>query len=206
MTRNGTPDAPPRLECDGLRVGDCSVPPFRVGAGRSVCLHVPLPSPAWWDRLVPLLTGKRAHPALRFFGSVASLDRPMPRRHWWGRLHDPSVRDWLVAEKGLTPAEASSVLGRVGLPGDIRIGRVGWNERTLLALEACLLRPADLLVFDTGGNDPRGVSSILQRLAARPPGLSLLYVKARLSADEPCLSGAECVSLGCRPLQPSAAE
>ncbi len=214
MTRNGTPDAPPRLACDGLVVGDFSVPPFRVGVGQAVCLHVPLASVAggWRDRLAAALRGETAHPALRFCGSVGRLERPMPRRRWWGRRHDPSVSRWLTAERGLTPAEAADVLGRVALPSDIRIGWVGANERRMLALEACLLRPPDLLVFDTAGHDPLGISRILERVSARPPQMSVLYLKMPAlwgngqEADLPCLPGADCVCIGPRPLQPSAAE
>jgi hypothetical protein len=182
------------------------VPPFRVGAGQAVCLHVPLPSPTWCEQLLPVLTGKIAHPALRFFGSVRHLERPLPRRRWWRGLHDPSVRDWLTREKGLTPAEAADILGRVALPSDLRVGRVGWNERTMLALEVCLLRAPDLLVFDSAGNDPLGVCRTFERLATRLPGMALLYLKTRLAADEPCLPEADCVAVGCRLLPAPAAE
>jgi hypothetical protein len=112
----------------------------------------------------------------------------------------------LTVEEGLTAGEAAAVLDLAGLPPDLSVGRVGWNERTILALEACLLHPPDLLVFDTAGNDPLGASRVLERVAARPPSLSVIYLKTRQGADDPCLPGADCVCIGRRPLQPSAAE
>jgi hypothetical protein len=169
-------------------------------------LHVPLPSPVWCDQLVPILTGKVAHPALRFWGSVGYLERPLPRRRWWGRLHDPSVHDWLTAERGLSVPEAAAVLGLVALPPDLRIGWVGWNERTMLALEASLLRAPDLLVFDTAGNDPLGTQRIFERLAGRPADLALLYLKTQPEADEPCLPNSTCLALERCPAQPAIVE
>lgn len=207
MTRNGSGPPPSTLlACDGLMIKDYSVPPFRIQAGHAVCLHVPIPSPVWQEELLPMLTGRIVHPAVRRFGSVDYLDRPMPRRRWWGGRHDLPVRDWLLAEKGLSSAEATSILDRLVLSPELPIGRIGWNERTMLALEACLLRPPDLLVCDTAGNDPLGRNRILERLRQRPPRMSLIYCKTRHQPDEPCLPGSECIVIGCRPMQTSVRE
>jgi hypothetical protein len=195
-----------RLECDGLRVEGFAVPPFRVRAGQAVCLHVRLPSPVWQDRLLPILTAKVAHPAVRFFGSVGYLKRPMPHRRWWGWLQDPLVRDWLIEDRGLMPEEAADILGRVALPPDLRVGWVGWNERSLLALEAALLRVPDVLVFDTTGNDPAGARRVFERLTCRPANLALLYLKTQAEADAPCLPGSTCFALERCPAQPVIAE
>ena len=181
------------LECDGLTTREFSVPPFRVEVGQSVCLHVLLPSPAWHEDVLPILTGRLAHPALHLHGSVSYLKRPIPRRRWWGGWHSPSAGDWLTTEKGLTSSEAAAVLSRVGEPADLSVGRIGWNERTMLALEACLLRPPDLLVFDTCGNDTETAYHIFERLASRSPQFALLYLKTRFYSDDPCLPVAACV-------------
>jgi hypothetical protein len=74
-----------------------------------------------------------------------------------------------------------------------RIGVLGWNQRTLLALETCLIHPPDLLVFDTAGNDHLAAQAVFDRLAARPPSLAVLYLKTL--ADWPCFPGASCVTL-----------
>lgn len=196
MTENGHCNmAEVRLECDGLTTNDFSVPPFRVRAGQAVCLHLPLSTAIWQETLAPILSGRRAHPALHVHGSVSYLDRPMPRRYWWGWRHNPPAHAWLTGERGLTSTEATAVLGRVEVPADLNIGRVGWNERTLLALEACLLRPPDLLVFDTCGNDSLGAQHLFERLAFRPPQLALVYLKTTFERDEPCLSGAACLEV-----------
>jgi hypothetical protein len=194
-----------RLECDGLATGDFSVPSFRVRAGQAVCLHVLLPSPAWYEEVLPILTGRRMHPALRYFGTVAYLDRPRSRRRWWGGRHAPPAHDWLTVEKGLTAAEAAAVLGLADVSPDLSVGRVGWNERTIMALEACLLRPPDLLLFDTAGNDLSGSQRIFERLSRRPPGLAIIYLKTRLETDDPCLPGG-CLTINRREQQASLAE
>jgi hypothetical protein len=199
MTGNGRLDMPEvRLECAGLTVGDFSVgdfsvPSFQMQVGQAVCLHVP-PYPAiWHETLKPILSGRKAHPALHLHGIVSYLERPMPRRRWWGRRYNPSGGDWLTTEKGLTSAEAATVLSLVGEPPGLSVCRIGWRERTLLALEATLLRPPDLLVFDTVGNDPQAIQHVLDRLASRPPSLALLYLKTRRGADDPCLPSASCL-------------
>jgi hypothetical protein len=160
----------------------------------------------WYETLVPILSGRVAHPALHLHGSVSYLERPMPRRRWWGWLHDPSAHDWLTADKGLTSTEAAAVLGRVEEPADLSVGRIGWNERTLLALEAFLLRPADLLVFDTCGNDSLTAHRVFERLASRPLQLALVYLKTRFGTGDPCLPDAMCLDLVQAPLQATIAE
>jgi hypothetical protein len=189
-----------RLECDGLSNGTFSVPPFRVRIGEAICLHVLLPSPIWQEKVLPIFSGQRVHPGLRLFGTVVYLGRPIPRRRWWGGRHFPSARDWLTSEKGLTFEEAANALRPIDLPPDLSVGRIGWNERTLLALEACLLRPPELLVFDTCGNDSLTAHRIFERLASRPPELSLIYLKTRHEMDDPCLPGASCLELVRSPL------
>ncbi len=205
MTRNGRLDMPEvRLECAGLTVGDFSVgdfsvPPFQVRAGQAVCLHVPPYTAIWHENLKPILSGRRVHPALHLHGSVSYLERPMPRRLWWGKRHNPSAIDWLTTEKGLTSAEAAVILSSLGEPPDLSIGRIGWRERTLLALEATLLRPPGLLVLDTVGNDPQTIQQLFQRLASRPQSLAVLYLKTRRGTDDPCLPGAVCLEMARAP-------
>jgi hypothetical protein len=193
--------SPVRLECDGLSTRDFSAPPFRVEAGQSVCFHIRLLSPLWHEKVLPLLSGRIAHPALHLYGSVSYLERPMPRRRWWGGLRNPSAWDWLTAERGLTSPEAAAVLDLVDEPADLSIGRIGWNERTMLALEACLLRPPDLLVFDTCGNDLLTALHLFERLTSRPPQLAMVYLKTRFESDDPCLPDAACVELVPSPSQ-----
>ena len=207
MMRNGQPEKPARrLECLGLTAGDFSVLPFSVSSGQALCLHIPPALTTGREVLLAILTGRTAHPGFRFLGSVGRLDRPTPRRRWWGGLFNPTVHDWLVGEIGLTPAEAAGILARVAVPAQLRIGRMGWNERTLLALETCLLHPPDLLIFDTAGNDPLGIQRVFERLVSRPPLLAVVYLKLEIKQDEFCLPGAACLSVVCRSLQTAAVE
>jgi hypothetical protein len=142
-----------------------------------------------------MLSGRIAHPALHLRGSVKYLERPMPRRRWWGGWSSPSAGDWLTVQRGLTSTEAATVLSLVGEPADLSVGAIGWNERTMLDLEACLLRPPDLLVFDTCGNDAETAHRIFERLASRTPLFALLYLKTRFYNYDPCLPGATCLEM-----------
>jgi len=200
MTRNGHLDMPElRLECAGLMAGDFSVPPFHVRAGQAVCLHVPPSWRIWHAILIPILSGRTAHPGLRLHGPVSYLERPMSRRRWWGLLHNPSTGHWLTVEKGLTSTEAAAILGMVDVPADVSIGRIGESERIILALEACLLRPPGLLVFETVEHGPETIQYVFERLASRPPSLALIYLKTRRGADDPCLPGATCLEMARAP-------
>jgi hypothetical protein len=197
---------PLRLDCLGLRAGGHTLPPFRLHAGEAVCMHVqhsPLP---WYDGVLPLLQGKATHPALRLLGTTHYLERPIPRRTWFGRRKDCAAQEWLMREQGLSSEDAARVLQAVSVPPDLRVGWMGWNERTMLALEVCLLRPPDVLVFDAAGNDLMAINSIFNRLVSRPSGLAIVYLKTNLDEDSPCLPGASCLMLTAGPLQTTAVE
>lgn len=207
MTGNGRLDMHAvRMECEGLTIRDFFLPPLRIEAGQTVCLHVRLPSPKWQEGLVPILSGRIAHPALHLYGCVSYLERPMPWRRWWGKLYNPSAGDWLTGERGLTSAEAETVLHLVSEPAGMDIGRIGWRERTLLTLEAILLRPPDLLAFDTCGNDYLTIHHIFERLASRTPQFALLYLKTRFHKEDPCLTGAVCLEMARTPAPATIAE
>jgi hypothetical protein len=189
----------PQVECLGLAVGRYALPPFSLRAGEALCLHVHHTEPPWYDTLRPLLSGTIAHPALRFAGVVEYLQRPMPRRRWWGPLRNPRAGGWLTDDRGLSSAEAEAVLQRLSLAPEDRIGVIGWSERTMLALEACLLRPPDLLAFDTAGQNVDGIRRVFDRLTSRPAGLALVYLKTYHGGDHPCLPGAACLDLALTP-------
>ncbi|HTU23262.1 MAG TPA: hypothetical protein VMG10_34830 [Gemmataceae bacterium] len=130
----------------------------------------------------------------------------MPQRRWWGGWRSPSAGDWLTKEKNLTSTEATAVLGTVDLPADLSVGRIGWRERSLIALEACLLRPPDLLVFDTCGNDWLTIPHIFERLVSHTPQFALLYLKTRFGKEDPCLPGATCIEFIHAPAHATIAE
>jgi hypothetical protein len=74
-----------------------------------------------------------------------------------------------------------------------RIGVLGWNQRTLLALDACLVHPPELLVFDTAGNDQLATEQVFDRLGSRPANLAVIYLK--MHPEWPCFPGASCLTL-----------
>jgi hypothetical protein len=190
---------PPPMECLGLTAGPARVPPFRLHAGEALCLHVEPPSPYWSDVLLPLLTGRVAHPSLILWGKVTYLERPMPRRGWFGRRLDRTAREWLTAERGLTEAEAAFVLERLSIAPEMETGRLGWNERTRFALEAYLLRPSDVLVFDTAGQDPLGRQRVFERLGAEARPFARVYLKTGPGPIWPCYPARACLEVAAQP-------
>jgi hypothetical protein len=190
---------PPPLECLGLTAGPARVPPFRLHAGEALCLHVEPPSPYWYDVLLPLLTGRVAHPSLILRGEVTYLERPMPRRGWFGRRPYRSARDWLAAERGLTESDGALILERLSITPEMSTGRLGWNERTLLALEAFLLRPSDVLIFDTAGQDPLGGRRVFDRLEAEPGPCARVYLKTGSGPLSPCYPATACLDVAAQP-------
>jgi hypothetical protein len=151
--------------------------------------------------MLPALTGKRPHPGLLIHGSIASLERPMAKRRWFRRPKYTAALEWLTRDKGLTAAEANGILDRLSLPPVARVEWQGWDERTRLTMDACLLRPPDVLVFDTAGNSPGCIQMIFERLAARPAGLALVYLKTATIPPSECLPGARCLALTTPALQ-----
>jgi len=200
-----TKQKPLRLECQGFFLGNHWIPPFQLRAGETICLHMPPTFVSWQETLVPLFKGTSVHPGLQFHGSAVYLERPTPQRGWFGRRKDISAYDWLTTKKKLSPEEATAVLERVGVAGDLRIGWMGWNERTLLALEAFLNRPTDVLVFDTAGNDPPGIRRVFDRLISRPENLALAYLKTVPNLT-PCFPGGWCLEIPVRPMETALVE
>ncbi|HYV34155.1 MAG TPA: hypothetical protein VE988_00540 [Gemmataceae bacterium] len=196
----------PRLECQGFEAGDIVLPSFKLHAGESLCLHVEHGHLPWYETLLPLLKGEVIHSGLRIHGVVRYLERPMPARGWFGRRKDLSARDWLVLEKHVPLKAALAILDCVHIPQDLRIGWMGWNERTMLALEFNLFDPPDVLLFDTGGNDPLGVLRVFDRLATRPKTLTLVYLKYINGPGSPCLVGGQCLDVAARPTEAALVE
>jgi hypothetical protein len=190
-----------RIHCLGLDARGFCLPPFTLRAGEALCLHVPSIDPPWYDLLLPLITGQTAHPALQFTGTVTYLQKPVPRRRWWllGRMRNPAAGDWLTADRRLSPAEATATLQRLSIVPRTPIGSLGWNERSLLAVEAFLLRPPDVLVFETTGQDPLGERRVLDRLSSAPADLALVYLKMLRDRPHPCLPRGTCLDVAARP-------
>jgi len=185
-----------RLESLGFSLRGFSIPRFQLHAGEAICLHAIIePSEIWYDIVVPMLSGHSRHPRYRLNGSICYLERPMPRRGWFGRWKNPRAIDWLVTHKHLSPGEATQVLDRLLVPPELLIGSMGWNERSMLALEATLLNSPDVLVFDTAGQDSVGIQRMFERMKSRPQGLALIYLKTYLEPISPCFPAKSCLEM-----------
>ena len=183
------------MECFGLELAGSILPPFELHAGEALCLHIEHSTIPWYEGILKLLRGDISDPQLRVDGQVRYLERPMPGRGWFGRRKNMLPGNWLVNEVKLSPTEANRILNQLNVNPDLRIGWMGWNERTLLALEAYFVHSPDLLVFDTSGNDYQGIHTVFSRLDSRPPSMAVIYLKTNPGSMSPCFAGAKCIDL-----------
>lgn len=186
---------PVRLQSRGFRVGRLFLPALEVRAGEVVCLHVP---PAFGEErslLLDLFASGSDTPHLSFHGTVASVTRPMPPRGWFGLWRDNRIKSWLIRSAGLESEQADSILRRWKTHGGERIGRIQWNPRTWIAFDAALTRGAEILVFDSAGNDPKGIGVIHDFLTTHARRPSIVEVSCHADLHRTCFPQARCVVL-----------
>jgi hypothetical protein len=164
------------VACEGITVGSLQVPPFELRAGRLVCLHVPGPADsADQFHLVQALTGARPLPGLRLFGRVEAAMPPTQPAGLLGLFRRlPRAATWLSRSAGIPAAEAEAIVARLVQATDERVGQLPighlpMNPRTLLGLEAAWARGADAIVFTTVGIDPRGYRLVFEAVSSRLP-------------------------------------
>lgn len=186
---------PVRLQSKGFRVGSLFFPALEVRAGEVICLHVPPACDEERTMLLDLFTSGSDTPQLSFHGSVAQVIRPMPPRGWFGRWRDNRIESWLIRSAGVEPEKAADLLRRWKIPEGERIGRIQWNPRTWIAFDAALARGAQIIVFDSAGNDPMGIRVIHDLLATCAHRPTVVEISCREDQYRICLPGAHCVSL-----------
>ncbi len=70
-----------------------------------------------------------------------------------------------------------SIVNQLGLRRDVQLGALGANPRKLLGLETAFANGAEVVVFDTRGNDPTGRQAIFQAVAERvKQGMAAVYL------------------------------
>ena len=156
------------LSCDGAAVGGQWLPPFRLHAGESVCLHVP--GPAWGEdeeRLLRVLTGAEKVPGVRVSGRVEYACPATGRTGFLGLVRQPYPVDWLRRTAGVTPGDAERIVARLGLKPQWRVCNLPGTPRVLLGLEAVWARGADAVIFSCIGLDPLGRQAMFDAVRLR---------------------------------------
>jgi hypothetical protein len=161
-----------------------------------VCLHVPSDGTEDKEALNKLLGGGRDTPHLSFYGTVAWVERPMPRRGFLWRWRNPRIVDWLTQSGGVPRDQALAILQRLNIPAAMRIGLVPWNQRTWVALEAAMTRGADIVVLDTGGNGWDGIQVAYELITPRLDRCAVIRVSHPSNRARDCYATAKCVELG----------
>jgi hypothetical protein len=199
---------PVRLSCEGITVGALVIPPFQLGEGEWICLHIPGSSDAEeYDQLVQVLTGQRPVSHLRHTGRVVHADRPFHRAGWFGWLRRVYPVDWLCQSAGVDRAEAEAITARLGLRPEWHIDQLAANPRALLGLEAAWARGAEVVVFSTSGLDPSGLRSVYEAVSAKLDRCAALQFSYPFVIDgrerRECLPGVRCVEVTRRPRLPA---
>lgn len=182
------------IECDGTRLVSLRLPPFHVSAREFVCLHLPDSSSPDVQHLKKALTGGITVPGLRVMGTITWAEPALPRRNFLGMVRDPHIGTWLTKEDRLSAAQVQALLQQQQIASNTRIGLLSWTARHLLALEAALARPADVIGFDTSGLDPRGIQQVNDRVQAHLVDRAFLHLSFHPLSDGPCFPGSRCIT------------
>lgn len=176
-------------------MGRLAVPAFRAVRGDFVCLHLPgnVGQDGW--ELPTYFVGRPPSSTISIHGHALFADKPMPRRKFLWRLSNPSVRQWLHETANLTVTEADSLLQRMNVNPKERIGTIPWTERSLLGLEAAILRCPDILVFDASGLPDEPARQMYRMVEAVLPKMAVVFVSYPCQPPRPCFAKARCFSV-----------
>jgi hypothetical protein len=201
---NGAP-----VVCEGAVVGSLLIPPFRLGAGQLLCLHMPGPSDSPdAEAFVRVLTGRQSIPGLRREGRV-EYAAPLSCRWWdiFGLVARPPASLWLARSAGISMAMAWEIVELLDIRDDVSICRLSATDKVILGLEAVRARGADAVVFSTVGLDPLGIERVFAAVSTLPVQSSAIHlsyayrVGGRL--ERSCPAGALCLDVAERPGLPT---
>lgn len=181
------------IECDGTRLGTLRLPSFRIAAHDFVCLHLPDDGSPATEQLHVAFTGAKLLPGLHLSGTLTWANPPMPRRNFLGMVRDPAIASWLTKAAGLSGGQARTLLQMYDIAPATRIGRMSWTVRHLIALEAALLRSADVIGFATAGLDPGGIAQMFELVKAHRDRHAFLHLAFRPVGEGLCLAGGQCL-------------
>jgi hypothetical protein len=199
------------LSCEGLTLGTLRIPPFRVGPGQAICLHMPPPADESQEELLQILTGKTSASEVQRFGQVEWAARPNNdgrvenfschvlsffHRVWFG---SPRTLHWLMQSGRVTVDEAQRVLASHAISPHSKICQLACNPRTILALEAAWARGAEVVIFTTVGCDPRGVHLIHDLVTAHLKHCGAINLNFEYVSNDQrgrvCFPSANCLSV-----------
>jgi len=185
-----------RLSCQGFQVRRLWVPSFQVSEGEFVCMHLPPECTAEeQEELMEKLSSGRNAPGLSFLGTATLADRARAKRGFLWLARNPAIVDWLTQSDGVTRDQALEILKRWNEPPGRKIGVMQWNPRTLIGLDAAFRRGANIVVFDTSGNDASTIQAAYDLVASNLSSHAVIYISHHYEADRICFAGARCVKL-----------
>ncbi len=202
-----------RIQCDGLQVGTWIIPSFTLSGGECVWLHLDRWHAKEEKHLLALMSGRIAHTNLRFFGKPLLAPLAAPNSRWWRELILPETPlRWLCRTTGITKLQAQAIVSKVGLDTEVPLCQLGSNPRKLLGLEAAWIQGADIVLFDTRGNDPVGVRTIFDAIASMlEQGAAAIYLSYPMISGSgvpyprECPAGAKCLEVTVTSASPASA-
>jgi hypothetical protein len=174
------------VRCQGARVGGYWLPPFELGTGERLSLHLPGRghSEDWW-LFVRVLTKGEPVPGLSINGKVVCAE-PAVGRRGVARFLRGELRPagWLRSRTGISKERADELV-RQWLPdaADYSINALAANPRQRLGLLAALETGAEIILYTTTGCDPLGAQTQHAVLA------ELLGRRAAIYCTRPVQSG-----------------
>lgn len=92
--------------------------------------------------------------------SLAVARLPKPKSFRTQRFRRPSVFNWLAAATTMSLVDAKRVISSFPVHVSANFEENAMNPRRFLALAAAITQRADVLLYDTSGMDPLGISEL----------------------------------------------
>jgi hypothetical protein len=146
-----------RLICEGICVGDISVPAFHVSAGEYVGLADPSANSLQRYELMEVLGGLR--PTTRVHLTCKSWVINAPGSGTWAQAGQQTITDYAVA-LGMSRGAAQEMITKLGLNPDLPWSHLQLTERLRLELRLAWINWAELVVLSTAGLDPAGIAAV----------------------------------------------
>lgn len=146
------------LTCDGMCVGDATIPPFEVSTGDYVGLANPVEYGDQWKELMQSLGGLCLRPEVHIAGR-SSVITPPGFQELEETLGPQRITD-VAMGRGLPRASAERIIIGLGLDPDRAYGDLQLTPRLILDLRLAWAEGAELVIFSSAGLDPSGVVAV----------------------------------------------
>ena len=165
-----------RIESAGFELCSLHFPAFQLCAGEAITLSLPNQAHVDQQEIMQYLTGQRRLSGLSMRAKVVLATPASPSfslRNWF---RSPTPFDWLQKNTHLVNSQIREILAKHGLERNLPLNRYAGTPRALLGLEAAYANGPEIILFSTGGLDPRGRQKIFQTVTENLPKCAAIYL------------------------------